>query len=86
MKYLNIPTKRFSILEKKTDLDMCSDVDRMDNFNNFSKVNQKHEILSENNERDEKEVNIRDIIEKAKSLDHSERLFSAKQWLKFIKK
>ena len=78
MKYLSIPTKRFSILEKKTDLDMCSDVNRLDNFNDFSIANQKQEILSEKNERDEKEVNIRDIIEKVKSLDHSERFFLQK--------
>jgi hypothetical protein len=78
MQYLNIPDKRLSIFDKQNDFEINSDMGRIDNVSDFSVNTQKQEILSEKNDRDEKEVNIREILEKMNSLNAEQRLFLSK--------
>ena len=74
MKYLNIPEKRLSIFDKQHDFEINSDMGRIDNISELSSLtNQRQEILSEKNEVSEKEVNVREIVEKLRSLTSEER-------------
>ena len=85
MKYLNIPDKRFSsIFEKNNDFDMNSEYNHMDNTNDFSFTNVKQEILSEKNEKEEKEVNIKEIVYKMLNMEENERFLKKRRnYLKF---
>ena len=75
MQYLNIPEKRLSIFDKQHDFEINSDLGRIDNTSEMSLTNQRQEILSEKNESCDKEVNVREIVEKLRSLNAEERSF-----------
>ena len=74
MQYLNIPEKRLSIFDKQHEFEINSDLGRIDNTSELSSLtNQRQEILSEKNESCDKEVNVREIVEKLRSLNPEER-------------
>lgn len=62
-------------MEKNHDLEINSDSGRIENINEISLNNQKFEILSEKNEKEEKEVNINEIVAKLFGLEPSERFY-----------
>ncbi len=74
-------------MDKHQDFEINSDSGRIENISEISLSNQKFEILSEKNEKEEKEVNIIEIKEKIAGLGQNERfiylweVFVERNWI-----
>lgn len=73
MKYLSIPITRHSLCEKSNELEINSAEMRFENKNEFLLTSQINEVLSEKGDREEKEVNVFDLINKMQKLHPKER-------------